>query len=137
MDCPLQVGNESLPQVKELKYLGVLFMSEGTMEREIGQRIGAVGVVLHSLYSTVVTKRELSWKAKLSIYYSVFVPSLTYGHEGWVMTERMRLWIQVADMGFLRRVACISLRDEVRSSVIREDLGVELLVLYVERSQLR
>ena len=25
MDCPLQVGNESLPQVKEFKYLGVLF----------------------------------------------------------------------------------------------------------------
>ncbi|KAK5900174.1 hypothetical protein CesoFtcFv8_009574 [Champsocephalus esox] len=33
MDCPLQVGNESLPQVKEFKYLGVLFSSEGTMER--------------------------------------------------------------------------------------------------------
>ncbi|KAK5901378.1 hypothetical protein CgunFtcFv8_026256 [Champsocephalus gunnari] len=39
MDCPLQVGNESLPQVKEFKYLGVLFSSEGTMEREMGQRI--------------------------------------------------------------------------------------------------
>ncbi|KAL3060984.1 hypothetical protein OYC64_009239 [Pagothenia borchgrevinki] len=36
MDCPLQVGNESLPQVKEFKYLGVLFSSEGTMEREMG-----------------------------------------------------------------------------------------------------
>ncbi|KAK5851386.1 hypothetical protein PBY51_002187 [Eleginops maclovinus] len=40
-------------------------------------------------------------------------------------------------MGFLRRVAGISLRDKVRSSVIREGLGGEPLLLRVERSQLR
>ena len=137
MECLLQVGNESLPQVKEFKYLGVLFASEGTMEREIGRRIGAAGAVLHSIYRTVVTKRELSQKAKLSIYRSVFVPTLTYGHEGWVMTERTRSRVQAAEMGFLRRVAGVSLRDRVRSSVIREELGVEPLLLCVERSQLR
>ena len=137
MECLLQVGNESLPQVKEFKYLGVLFASEGTMEREIGRRIGAAGAVLHSIYRTVVTKRELSQKAKLSIYRSVFVPTLTYGHEGWVMTERTRSRVQAAEMGFLRRVAGVSLRDRVRSSVIREELGVEPLLLRVERSQLR
>ncbi|KAL3048111.1 hypothetical protein OYC64_006814 [Pagothenia borchgrevinki] len=40
-------------------------------------------------------------------------------------------------MGFLRRVSGVSLRDKVRSSVIREGLGVEPLLLRVERSQLR
>ena len=33
--CSLRVGGEFLPQVEEFKYLGVLFMSEGRMEREI------------------------------------------------------------------------------------------------------
>ena len=93
------VRNTSLPQVNEFKYLGVLFTSEGTMEQEIGRRIGAAGEVLQSLYRTVVTKRELSQKAKLSIYRSVFVPTLTYGHERWVMTERTRLQLQAAKMG--------------------------------------
>nr|XP_008274832.1 PREDICTED: homeodomain-interacting protein kinase 1-like [Stegastes partitus] len=32
---------------------------------------------------TVVVKRELSRKAKLSLYQSIFVPTLTYGHELW------------------------------------------------------
>ncbi len=58
------------------------------MEREIGQRIGAAEAVLHSLYCTVVMKRELSQKAKLSISCSVFVPTLTYGLEGWAMPIR-------------------------------------------------
>jgi len=37
---------------------------------------------------------------------SVFVPILTYGHESWVMTERIlsQNQMQAAEMGFLRRV---------------------------------
>ena len=38
--CSLRVGGEILPQVEEFKYLGVLFTSEGRMEREIDRRIG-------------------------------------------------------------------------------------------------
>ena len=82
-------------------------------------------------------KRELSRKAKLSIYQSIYVPALTYGHELWVMTERTRSRVQAAEMSFLRRVAGLSLRDRVRSSVIREELGVDPLLLRVERSQMR
>ncbi|KAI3370584.1 hypothetical protein L3Q82_007152 [Scortum barcoo] len=59
--CPLRVSGEVLPQVEEFKYLGVLFTSEGKMEREIDRRIGAAD-------RTVVVKKELSRKAKLSIY---------------------------------------------------------------------
>jgi len=40
-------------------------------------------------------------------------------------------------MGFLRRVSALSLRDRVRSLVIREGLGVEPLLLRIERSQMR
>ncbi len=135
--CPLRVGGELLPQVEEFKYLGVLFTSEGRMEREIDRRIGAAAAVMWSLYRSVVVKRELSRKAKLSIYRSIYVPTLTYGHELWVMTERIRSRIQAAEMSFLRRVAGRSLRDRVRSSVTREELGVEPLLLHIERSQLR
>ncbi|KAK3507209.1 hypothetical protein QTP70_010211 [Hemibagrus guttatus] len=131
--CTLQVGGEVLPQVEEFKYLGVLFTSEGRMDREIDRRIGAAAAVMRSMYWSVVVKKELSWKVKLSIY----VPTLTYGHELWVMTERVRSRIQAAEMSFLRRVAGRSLRDRVRSSVTRQGLGVEPLLLHIERGQLR
>ena len=137
VECPLQVGEEVLPQVEEFKYLGVLFTSDGTMEREIDRRIGAASAVMRTLHSSVVVKKELSRKAKLSIYRSIFVPTLTYGHELWVVTERTRSRVQAAEMSFLRRVAGFSLRDRVRSSVIRRGLGVEPLLLRIERSQLR
>ncbi|XP_061647372.1 uncharacterized protein LOC133486367 [Phyllopteryx taeniolatus] len=130
--CPLQVGDEILPQVKEFKYLGVLFTSEGRMEREIDRRIGAASAVMRTLHRSIVVK-----KAKLSIYRSIYVPTLTYGHELWVVTERTRSRIQAAEMSFLRRVSGLSLRGRVRSSVIREDLRVEPLLLHIERTQMR
>ncbi|KAK3528887.1 hypothetical protein QTP70_012061 [Hemibagrus guttatus] len=111
--CTLQVGGEVLPQVEEFKYLGVLFTSEGRMDREIDRRIGAAAAVMRSMYRSVVVKKELSQKAKLSIYQSIY------------------------EMSFLRRVAGRSLRDRVRSSVTREELGVEPLLLHIERGQLR
>ena len=66
VDCPLQVGGESLPQVEEFKYLRVLLMSEGKMEQEIDRWIGAASAVMWTLSQSVVVKRELSQKAKLS-----------------------------------------------------------------------
>ncbi|KAK3564684.1 hypothetical protein QTP86_024812, partial [Hemibagrus guttatus] len=135
--CTLQVGGEVLPQVEEFKYLGVLFTSEGRMDREIDRRIGAVTAVMRSMYRSAVVKKELSRKAKLLIYQSIYVPTLTYGHELCVMTERVRSRIQAAKMSFLRMVVGRSLRDRVRRSVTQEELGVEPLLLHIERGQLR
>ena len=70
------------------------------MAHEMGRRIREAGAVLHSLYHTIVMKRELSRKAKLSIYQSMFVPILTYDHKGWVITESTRLRVQAAKMDF-------------------------------------
>ncbi|KAK3518681.1 hypothetical protein QTP70_007172 [Hemibagrus guttatus] len=137
MACTLQAGGEFLPQVEEFKYLGVLFMIEERMDREIDRWIGAAAAVMRSMYQSVVVKKELSRKTKLSIYQSIYVPTLTYGHELWVMTKKIRSRIQPAEMSFLRRVAGCSLRNKVRSSVTREELGVEPLLLHIERGQLK
>ncbi|KAI3373168.1 hypothetical protein L3Q82_006373 [Scortum barcoo] len=90
--CPLQVGGEVLPQVEEFKYLGVLFTSEGKIEREIDRRIGAASAVMRSVYRTVVVKKELSRRRSeaLDLPGQSHAPTLTYGHELWVMTERTR-----------------------------------------------
>ena len=66
-----------------------MFLSEGTMERKMSRTIGAVEAVLRLLYCPIVSKRELSQRAKFSIYQSIFIATLTYGHEEWVMTERI------------------------------------------------
>ena len=88
LDWPLQVEVESLSQVEEFNYLWVLF----TCEQEIDRWLGAASAMIRALKRSVVVNRELSQKAKLSIYRSIYIPTLTltYGHELWLVTERMR-----------------------------------------------
>jgi exonuclease III len=136
-ECTLQVSGVPLQQVEKFKYLGVLFVSNGSWDQEIDRRIGAAAAVMRQLYRGAVCKRELSNKAKLAVFKSIFIPTLTYGHELWVVTERTRSRIQAAEMRFLRRIAGLTLRHRVRSSAIREKLNVEPLLLQIERSQLR
>ena len=92
---------------------------------------------MRALHYSVVMKRELSKKAKLSIFKVVFVPILTYGYESWVMTERVRSQVQASEMRFLRKIDGVTLFNKVRSSEIRKSLNIEPLLLRIERSQLR
>ncbi|CAF4995061.1 unnamed protein product, partial [Rotaria sp. Silwood1] len=135
--CTLQLNNNQLDQVNKFKYLGVQFSNDGKQDGEIDRRIGAASGVLRSLYRTVVTKTELSKKTKLAIFKSVYRPTLIYGHEQWILTEKIRSRIQSAEMKFLRRIAGVTLRDKIRSSIIRESLQIEPLLRHIERSQLR
>ena len=88
---------------------------------------------MRALHYSVAMKRELSKKAKLSIFKAVFVPILTYSHESWVITER----VQASEMRFLRRIEGVTLFNKMGSSEIQKSLNIEPLPLRTERSQLR
>ena len=92
---------------------------------------------MQALHYSVVMKRELSKTAKLSIFKAVFVPIFIYGHESWVMTERMQSQVQASEMRFLPRIEGVALFNKMRSSEIQKSFNVEPLLLRIERSQLR
>jgi len=83
----LQVSGNALQQGEKVKYIGVVFTSDSRWIEEIDARIGHTKAVLRELCCSVVTKRELSNTAKLSVIESFFVPILTYGHESWILEE--------------------------------------------------
>ena len=134
--APSGLGVSLCPKRGSLSISGSCSRSEGKMEREMDRQYGAASAVIRALYRTVVVKRGLSQKAKLSIYQSIFVPTLTYGHELCVVTERMRSRIQVAEMSFLRRVAGLSFIGW-GAQTSGGSSEVEPLLLRVERGQLR
>ena len=64
---------------------------------------------------------------------TVFVPILTYGHESWVMTERVRSEVQASEMRFLQKIEGVTQLNKVRSSEIRKSLNIAQLLLRIER----
>ena len=135
--CAVNVNGSPLNQVEKLKYLGVEFSNDTRQDCEIDRHIGSASAILRSLYRSVVSKKEVSRRTKMAIFNAVYCPVLIYGHEQWVMTERIRSRIRAAEMRFLRRVAGLTLPDKIRSSTMRESLKAESLLLHIERLQLR
>jgi len=130
-------GGNTLQQVAKFKYLKVVQYLRVTWG---GARRSLHGLVKQtqfsvSFYRSVMTKRELSNTAKLAVFKSVFVPILRYGHESWVMGERILSQVQAAEMAFMRKVHGVTLRDKLRSCEVRRAMNVEPL-LRIERSQL-
>ena len=85
--------------------------------------------------TSVVTKRELSNTAKLSVL-SVFVPIITYGHESSTMTEIMQSRAQSTEMFFLWKVCGATFPNKECSCEISKTVNVEPFIR-VEKSQLR
>ena len=139
--CVLLVNGATLKQVEKFKYLGVAFMSDGRQDEELDNRIGEASAVMRALRYSVVMKQELSRKAKLSIFKTVFVPIFTYGHESWVVIERVRSQVQASEMRFLEEskelhclTRCVALRFENLSTSSRyffklKDLGLDGLAM--------
>ena len=115
--CSLQIDEVPLKQSEKFKYLGVSFTSDGRQNIELDIRIGKTSAIMRQLHRSVVLKRELCTKAKLSIFRSVYVPILTYGQEFWIMNEKVRSRVQAAKMGFLRRISGLTLLDKAKVQI--------------------
>ena len=88
---------------------------------------------MQALHHSVVLKRELLRKEKLLVAKSTFVPILTYSHESWVMTERLRSQMRASKMRF--ELALIFRCDfrisqhRVATSPDQIDFSVDILVM--------
>ena len=120
--CSLQIGGVPLKQSEKLKYLGVSFTRGDRQNSELDIRIGKASAVMRQLHQSVVLKRVLCTKPKLSIFRSVYDPIPTYGHACWIMNEKVRSRVQAAEIGFLRRISGLTLLDKGKSADIRESL---------------
>ena len=71
----MQIDGVSFKQVEKFKYLGVAFTSNERQDEELDVRSGKARAVMRVLHHSVVLKREVSRKVKLSEFKSIFVPS--------------------------------------------------------------
>ena len=104
------------------------------LENQVQERANLRELVL---YRSIVQKRKVYKKAKFSVFRSIFVPILTYGHKCWVMTKKVRSRVQAAEIGFFQKVKNLSLFNKIKTNVIRQSFNIEQLHLRIERSQLR
>ena len=77
----IKLNGEVLEQVDSYKYLGVIISSNCSLKEEINQRISKATKVYSQLGHSFIGKRELTTKTKISIFNSIYCPTLIYGSE--------------------------------------------------------
>ena len=133
----IKLDQEVLEQVDSYKYLGVIIRSNCSLKEEINQRIGKATKVYGQLGYSFISKRELTTKTKMSIFNSIYCPTLIYGSESWSLDNRDKSRLQASEMKFLRRSIGKTKRDKIRNTRIREEVKTESLEKKIEKNQLR
>lgn len=133
----IEINDINLEQVDSCKYLGVNISSTGEQETEIIERISNTSRLYQAIKNSFLNKKEISRAVKMSVYKTVFIPTLIFGCESWVLTKRLKSKIQRMEMLYLRRVLGVTRKDRLRNSFIREELKVDSILNKIEQGQLR
>ena len=132
----ITLEDHPLKQCETFKYLGVTFGQENNSKIEITNRITKYNNSLHLMYP-LLRDRNIPRKAKIVIYTTILRPILTYGHEAWALTSKTKSKLQAADMRALRLIKGVTRFDRLRNDDIRREMGIESVLDFVERGQLR
>ena len=84
------------------------------MVLKLDRGLGSASAVVWTCFGLLL-RIKVEPKGNTFAHQSVYVPTLTYGHELWVMTERAGFLIQEVEIGFLQRVASLYLRERVKN----------------------
>ena len=113
-----------------------MLRSDGRMDSELEQRIGATSKIIGAIGMAVIGKRELSQKTKMRIVNTMVIPALTYGCETWVLLRSQKSKNQATEMKVLRRVLGVTTMDRLKNEEIRKKLQQVGVLEKVKRRQL-
>lgn len=130
-------NGEVLEVVENFIYLGSNINKQGKIDGEIANRIAKANQIYYSICNSIVGHRDVGQETKLHIYKSVYLPTLTYGSESWIMLDKQVSRITGAEMRYLRRVVGKTRRDHVRNERIRAELKTPALKNILEKRQLK
>ena len=133
----IRIEGQLIEQVTHYKYLGVEIDRRGSEEIEIQARIQNTSKLYNMLKHVIIGKKEVSRKTKMTVYKTIYRPTLTYGSESWTLNEAQKSKIQAMEMRYLRKVKGVTRMDKIRNDIIREELGIESIMQKLDEQKLR
>jgi hypothetical protein len=76
-------------------------------------------------------------KTKNHLIESIFIPTLCYRCQTWALTQKHHHKLITSEMRCLRQATGISLTDKQRNENIRQKLGIEPVMQFIKRQQIK
>jgi hypothetical protein len=128
--------NSEIESSQEYKYLGVIFDTSGTDDKEI--RSGVIQArKCTACLNGILWRKDIRKERKLNIYNALIKSSLLCGSETWILIETNKRRVEATKMDALRRSSRISRKERIKNVTIRQQIGPEeTIVKQTEQNQL-
>ena len=121
----IQVHGDTLEVVHKFKYLGSIFMSDGTLDVEINHRIASAGIAWHQLKSGKVwSSKYVTLARKVLMFRSVVLTVLLYGCETWPALDSHIQRLEMFQMNCLRFLCGFTWRDHKSNETVRHSCNL-------------
>ena len=135
---PIYIRGGAIEAVTEFKYLGTIIEANGSIQREVEDRISKMSKVFGALKGPVFSDSDLSIATKRLLYRAVVLGVLLYGAETWPTKRENSRKLEVFHNRCLRSILGISTarqRTEHISNVqLGQMFGIGRLGIYTETS---
>ena len=109
----ITIDDKPLANLEHFKYLGSTISCDGSLDREIDNRISKASQALGSLHTRVLSEHNIRLSTKLRIYNAVVLPSLLYGCETWTLYRRHIKKLELFHMQALHSILGIRGQDPI------------------------
>src|SRR5215470_6852449 len=124
--------DSEIESCREYKYLGVIFDTSETDDKEIRSRVIQARKCIACL-NGILWSEDIRKERKFNIYNALIKSSLFYGSETWRLTENNKRRVEAA----LRRSSRISRKERIRNVTIRQQIRLEeTIIKEIEQNQL-
>jgi len=103
---------------QEYKYLGVIFDTSGSDDKEIRSRVIQARKCIACL-NGILWSEDIRKERILNIYNTLIKNSLLYGSETWRLTENNKRRVEATEMDALRTSSRISRKERIKNVIIR------------------
>src|SRR5215470_6922911 len=128
--------DSEIESCREYKYLGVIFDTSETDDKEIRSRVIQARKCIACL-NGILWSEDIRKERKLNIYNVLIKSSLLCCSETWRLTENNKRRVEATEMDVLRRSSRISRKERIRNVTIRQQIGLEeTIIKEIEQNQL-
>ena len=109
---------------QEYKYIGVIFDTNGTDDKEIQSRVIQARKHIACL-NGILWSKDIRKERKLNNYNVLIKSSLLCGSETLRLTENNKRRVEATEMDAVRRSSRISRKERIRNVTMRQQIGLE------------
>ena len=130
------IDDVRVEQVSHFIYLGAVISADGTLDKDLNNRIGKASGAFNSL-SRVWYNRNILTQAKIRIYRAAVLTVLLYGSETWSTIKSHVHRVEVFHQRCLRRIMRIKWFSKTSNEIVLQRAGIENVATFISRNRLR